>query len=184
MEYWTDLYKEIAEKTTDKLTEIKWVDLWHDQISFLTSELPFETPAVFIGFSTLATEDRGGLIQDCDTQIDMYLFYETFSDTYWGSYNQDRALDYMNSLTRLHALFHGKDGVNYSSMRRVDLRREESGGSGNLYRISFQCIITDYSAQRIFIETESPDKNIDVKKDVIIGVSDGETPYFDVSIQK
>lgn len=166
MQYWTELYKEIAEKITGKLPEIKWVDLWHDQVSFLTSELPFDTPAVFIGFSTLQIDDRGLLVQDCDTQIDMYLFFETFSDTYWGSYNQDRALDYLQSLTRLHALFHGKNGESYSGMRRVDMRREESGGAGNLYRISFQCSITDYSAQNIFIETESPDKELEIEKGV------------------
>lgn len=121
MQYWSDLYIEIAEKITGKLSEIKWVDLWHDQVSFLTSELPFDTPAAFIGFSTLQIDDRGLLVQDCNTQIDIYLFFETFSDTYWGSYNQDRALDYLQSLTRLHALFHGKNGANYSGMRRVDI---------------------------------------------------------------
>jgi hypothetical protein len=164
MQYWTELYQEIAEKITDKLPEIKWVDLWHDQIGFLTEELPFDTPSVFIGFSTVAIDDRGILAQDCDTQIDMYLFYETFSDTYVTSYNQDRALDFLKSLTRLHALFHGKNGVNYSGMRRVDMRREESGGAGNLYRISFQCVITDYSAQHIFVETEDPAREVETEK--------------------
>ncbi len=60
MNYWTDLYTEIAEKAKDKLPEIEWVDLWHDQISYLTEELPFSTPALFIGFSTIAIDDRGG----------------------------------------------------------------------------------------------------------------------------
>ncbi|MDR1456004.1 MAG: hypothetical protein LBJ01_10165 [Tannerella sp.] len=165
MQYWTELYKEIAERITGKMPEIVWIDLWHDQISFLTEELPFDTPAVFISFSTVALDDRGGLVQDCDTQIDMFLFHETFSDTYATSGNQDRALDFLNTLTRLHAIFHGKNGTNYSGMRRVDMRREESGGSGNLYRISFQCVVTDYSAQDIFIETEDPARELEVEKD-------------------
>lgn len=164
MQYWTELYKEISEKITDKITEVKWVDLWHDQINYLTEELPFDTPAIFIGFSTVSIDDRAGLVQDCDIQIDMYLFFETFSDTYFGSYNQNGALDYLNSITRLHALFHGKNGNNYNGMRRVDMRREESGGAGNLYRISFQCMVTDYSAQNIFIETEDPNKELEIEK--------------------
>jgi hypothetical protein len=164
MQYWTELYKEIAGKITGSIPEVKWVDLWHEQVSFLTEELPFDTPAVFIGFSTVAIDDRGTLVQDCDTQIDLYLFYETFSDTYTASANQDRALDFLESLTRLHALFHGKSGDTYSAMRRVDMRREESGGAGNLYRISFQCLVTDYSAQDIFIETENPNRELDMEK--------------------
>ncbi|MDU1892744.1 MAG: hypothetical protein E6767_18850 [Dysgonomonas sp.] len=164
MQYWTELYKEIAEKINGKLPEIEWVDLWHEQISFLTSELPFDTPAAFIGFSSVNIDDRGILVQDCNTQIDIYLFYETFSDTYWGSYNQDRALDFLNTLTRLHALFHGRSGENYSNMRRVDMRREESGGSGNLYRISFQCLVTDYSAQVLYEEMQDANRELEIKK--------------------
>nr|DAR79130.1 MAG TPA: hypothetical protein [Caudoviricetes sp.] len=160
MEYWTDLYKEIAARITDNLPEIAWVDLWHEQVNYLTEELPFPVPAVFLAFDTIQTDDRGKLIQDCNTQIDMYLFYETFSDTYTGSLSQNSALVFLNQLTRLHALFHGKSGSTFSAIRRVELRREDSGGAGNLYRISFQCLITDYSAQRLFTESQTPSADI------------------------
>jgi hypothetical protein len=148
MEAWTDLYKELAEEITTNLTDVAWVDLWHKQISFLTSELPFPTPAVFIAFKTLNIEDKGLLIQDCDTQIDFYLFYETFSDTYEGSYNQSSAIEFMRTLTDLHVLFHGTSGENYNEMRRVDLNNEDSDNAGNLYRISFACNIEDASAKK------------------------------------
>lgn len=179
MQYWTDLYIEMTKKISDNLPEIEWVDLWHEQVSFLTEELPFGTPAIFLGFSTVDISDRGILVQDCNTQIDMYLFYETFSDTYFGSSNQDRALEYLNSLTKLHALFHGKNGDNYSSMRRVDMRRDESGGSGNLYRISFQCLVTDYSAQYLFIESENLDAQLEIEKGGIPSKDDAP-PLYDV----
>lgn len=155
MEYWTDLYKEIAARITANLPEIAWVDLWHEQVNYLIEELPFPVPAVFLAFDTIQTDDRGKLIQDCNTQIDMYLFYETFSDTYSGSTNQDSALEFLSQLTRLHALFHGKSGSTFNAMRRVELRREDSGGAGNLYRISFQCLVTDYSAQHLFTESQT-----------------------------
>ena len=167
MEFWTDCYKEIAEKIKNNIPVIEWIDLWHEQVSYLSEELPFQTPAVFIGFSTIDVEDKGLLIQECNTQIDLYLFFETFSDTYFGSYNQDRAMDFLNELTRLHALFHGKSGETYSSMRRVDMRREESGGAGNLYRISFQCLISDYSAKNLFVEIENPTTDVSIIKEGI-----------------
>lgn len=147
MEAWTDLYKELAEKIKTNLPEINWIDLWHDQVQYLTEELPFPTPAIFIAFNTKSCDDKGLLIQDCDTQIDFYLFYETFSDTYLGSYNQDSALEYLRILTDIHTLFHGKSGENHGTLRRVDMKHEESGGSGNLYRISYECVIEDASAQ-------------------------------------
>jgi hypothetical protein len=152
MEAWTDLYTELAQRINDKIPEIEWVDLWHEQISYLTDDLPFPTPALFMAFSTNSCEDISQLIQECDTQVDFYLFYETFSDTYMGSFNQASAIDYLRLLTKLHTCFHGVSGTNFQTMRRVDARREDSGGSGNLYRISFNCNVEDASAQKEFNE--------------------------------
>lgn len=160
MEQWSDVYTEIADKITVNLEDIRWVDLWHEQVSYLTSELPFPVPAIFISFKTLDMIDMSLLEQQCNTQIDFYLFYETFSDTYNGSYNKNSAIDYLKTLTRIHQLFHGKDGDNYSTMRRVDMGREESGGAGNLYRISFTCLIEDSSAMVVFNEANINDINI------------------------
>ena len=147
MENWTDLYQELAQKISNNLsTHIKWIDLWHDQIAYLTTELPFPSPAVFIGFNTKSITDKSILIQDINLQIDFYLFYETFSDTYQGAYNQQSALDFMRILTLIHQLFHGQSGVNYSNLTRSDLKRVESGGAGNLYVISFDTVVEDASA--------------------------------------
>lgn len=178
MEYWTDLYKEIATRITANLPGIAWIDLWHEQVNYLTEELPFPVPAVFLAFDTIQTDDRVKLIQDCNTQIDMYLFYETFSDTYSGSTNQDSALEFLNQLTRLYALFHGKSGHSFSAMRRVELRREDSGGAGNLYRISFQCLVTDYSAQHLFIEAQTPSADIAISTGSIPLPHTEDEPFF------
>lgn len=178
MEYWTDLYNEIADRIGEHLPEIEWIDLWHEQVNYLTEELPFPVPAVFIAFNTIATDDRGGLVQDCDTQIDLYLFYETFSDTYVGSANRESALRFLDQLTRLHALFHGKSGRTFSAMRRTDMRHEESGGAGNLYRISFQCLVVDYSAEHIFTENTNPAADLDITKTNTIPATPPEPPMF------
>ena len=160
MQYWTELYLELANKIKDNLTQIEWVDLWHEQVSYLTSELPFPTPAVFISFNMLNADDKGMKGQLCNTQIDFYLFYETYSDTALGSINQDSALDFLKQLTKIHKLFHATSGTNYFSMRRVDMKREESGGAGNMYRISFQCDVDDMSAMPDITEQEVSEINL------------------------
>ena len=179
MVYWSEIYKEIAEKITANLPDIRWVDLWHEQVSYLTEELPFPTPAVFISFNTLGTEDTGKLVQNCNTQIDLYLFYETFSDSYEGSSNQAGALEFLDRLTELYALFHGKHGEHYSEMRRTDMSREESGGAGNLYRISFECLVTDYGAQELFNEVQMPEREIETSDEMPPAAP--SAPMYDVS---
>ena len=177
MEAWTDLYKEIAERIEAKIPEIVWVDLWHEQVSYLTEELPFPVPAAFIGFSTARIDDIGLLEQECDLQIDIYLFFETFSDTYQGSYNQDSALNFLYLLTKLHTCFHGVSGANYQTMRRVDMRREDSGGAGNLYRISFNCNVIDASAQREFNENSVNEITV-IQENIVRPGSTDEGPLF------
>lgn len=164
MELWNDLYKELAEKITQNLDQIQWVDLWHEQVSYLTTELPFPTPAVFLAFNAVDIADRSLLAQDVNTQVDCYLFFETFSDTYMGAYNQGTALEFLEQLTELHKLLHGSDGDNYTEMRRVDLKASDRGDAGNLYRISFQCMVYDNSASKQYEDKQVNDVNIEKGK--------------------
>lgn len=182
MEAWTDLYLEVADQIQTKIPEIQWVDLWHEQVSFLTEELPFPTPAVFIGFSTNRCDDIGQLIQECDTQMDLYLFYETFSDTYSGSVNQDSAIEFLRMLTKLHTCFHGVSGANFQTMRRVDHRREDSGNAGNLYRISFNFNIEDASAQKEFNENTVTEINV-TREDILRPDTTNDEPLFILTTQ-
>jgi hypothetical protein len=179
MVYWSELYKEIAEKITANLPGIRWIDLWHEQVSYLTEELPFPTPAVFIDFNTREANDTGLLVQELLVQVDLRLFYETFSDSYDGSYNRAGALEVLDRLSELHALFHGKHGEYYSEMRRIDMGREESGGAGNLYRISFECIVCDYAAKELFNEVQMPDRDVEPEKELPPVVPPSE-PMYDV----
>lgn len=90
--------------------EIEHIDMWHEQVSFLDEEHPFLSPAVFIEFNTLGIEDEGLLVQRLHTQIDFRLFYETFSDTCEGAEMQEEALSFLDLLTLLGMMLHGKRG--------------------------------------------------------------------------
>jgi hypothetical protein len=179
MVYWSELYTEIAEKIKANIEQVRWIDLWHEQVSYLTEELPFPTPAVFIDFNTREANDTGLLVQELLVQVDLRLFYETFSDTYDGSYNQAGALEFLDRLTELHALFHGKHGRHYSEMRRTDMSREESGGAGNLYRISFECIVSDYAAKELFNEVQMPGREVETERELPPEAPPSE-PVYDV----
>ncbi len=140
MQNWTHLYTELATKITDHLPEVEWVDLWHNQVNFLEDEHPFPTPAVFLNFRSLQIDDAGKKVQQVRLQVDCFLFYETFADTYNGSSNQESALAFLQLLNDLYALLHGSSGENYSSMRRIAFNPVDTGNAGNLYQLSFECL--------------------------------------------
>lgn len=186
MVYWKEVYKEIGQRIIDKLLDdndqpiIKHIDLWHEQVNYLTEELPFDCPAVFVEFNVIEANDTGAMVQHLTTQIDLHLFYETFSDTYMGAIMQDNALDYLDVLTKLNAIFHGKPGTSFSAMRKTDMKREDSGGAGNLYRITFECEIHDYSAERLFNEETMTNQDIIIEKG-IPDVAPPEMPFPEYS---
>ena len=98
---WTkQLYVELAEKITNQISAIEWVDLWHNQVGFLENEHPFPTPAVFISIRSNSMDDLSQKVQQVNLQIDFYLYYETFADTFKGSFNQSGALGFLDTIYR------------------------------------------------------------------------------------
>lgn len=162
MQNWKDLYLELCEMAKSKVEEIKWQDLWHNQINFLAEEHPFPAPAIFFSFRTLGTSDMGEKVQNVSLQVDMYLFYETFADTYHESWNQSSALAFLDILSKVYATFHGTSGNNYSNMRRTGFSPIDTGGAGNTYLQTFECTLIDYAALKIYADSTVED--VDVQK--------------------
>jgi hypothetical protein len=150
LQSWGKLYQELALKVKENILNINWIDLWHNQVGFLVEEHPFPAPALFFGFRILSVEDLSEKAQRLELQIDMYFFYETFLDTFQGAYNEDDALDYLETLTDIYKLFHASSGINYSEMRRTGLSAVDTGSAGNLYKQTFTCTTVDATALNSF----------------------------------
>lgn len=159
LQSWGALYQELAVKLTTGIITVNWLDLWHNQVGFLIEEHPFPTPAIFLAFRILNTEDLSEKTQKADVQVDVYYFYETFLDTFQGAYNESDALDYLNTVTDIHKLLHGSSGANYAEMRRVAFAPVDTGSAGNLYRQSFVCNIVDATAAVNYGEAAPGDLN-------------------------
>ncbi|MBK5213379.1 MAG: hypothetical protein JJE55_06940 [Flavobacteriaceae bacterium] len=162
----TGLYLELCVAVAAKIPEVLWQDLWHNQVNFLEEEHPFPTPAWFYAIRILNTEDASENAQDCDVQVDIYHFFETFNDTYSGSYNQEDALDFLRNCNKAHQLFHGTTGATYSEMRRVAFTPVDTGSAGNLYRQSFVCKLRDLSAMKEYVEV-TPNEITIVREDPV-----------------
>ena len=160
MQNWKDLYTELSGLISSQLPSVRWIDLWHNQVNFLDSEHPFPVPAVFLSFVSQDITDTGTRVQQVDLQVDVYLFYETFADTYQGAWNQASALDFLDTLNGLQSILHASSGDNYSAMRRVSFDPVDTGNAGNIYRTSFQCLMTDYAAQRAYEDSTLYDMEI------------------------
>lgn len=152
MQNFVELYKELADKLTNNIDAIRWIDLWNSQVYNLESEHPFPAPAIFLAFRSNNMQDAGNKVQFVKTQIDVFVFYETFLDTFKGAYNQAEALEFLNIMDKVNQALHGSQGESYSSMRRVSYSPIDTGGSGNLWNIVYECEMVDYSANKEYLE--------------------------------
>lgn len=141
----TELYIELGEKLS-QIKGIEWVDLWNNQVTKMDDEHPFPTPAIFIAFRSQNAKDLSMKMQEVDLMVDIFLFYETFADTYKGAFNQEDALQYLSLQKEINKVMHGSDGNHYSNMRRVGFAPIDTGDAGNLYGINYQCKMIDKSA--------------------------------------
>lgn len=158
-----DDYAELRSRL-EVLPEFRHIDLWHNQVDYLSEEHPFPTPAIFFEFNTLQVDDIGELMQSTDLQIDMHIYYETFSDTYAGAAMQDEALQYLDLLLLVGLMFHGRNGKTFYQMRRSGTQREETGGAGNLYRVTFQTLVTEFSGLNLKEMMQDEDRDIIIDK--------------------
>jgi hypothetical protein len=146
MQNFKNLYLELAQKISDNLPEIEWIDLWHSQVYNLAEEHPFPTPAVFLAFRSAGIKNIGVKVQQVTLQVDVFLFFETFADTYKGGINQDEALAFLQSMDNINRVLHCSSGEHYSSMSRKSFSPLDTGGSSNLYMMTYECLLMDYSA--------------------------------------
>lgn len=161
MQNFQELYKELATKITDNIEAVNWVDLWNSQVYNLDDEHPFPAPAVFLAFRTNSTTDISDKVQNVQLQVDVFVFYETFLDTFKGAYNQEDALAFLDIMDAINKEFHGSAGTQYSSMRRVAFSPVDTGGAGNLYSITYTCELVDHSAQPNWQEVQADEMEIE-----------------------
>ena len=164
MENLKELYLEHEKRITDNMPEIKHVDLWAEQVGFMAEEHPFKAPAVFFAYRILQADDQGEKIQQLRMQVEAYLYYETFADTKRGAKRQQKALGFLDLLTKLNACFHGSSGQYFGEMRRTGFNPVETGTANLLYVQRYECTVNDASAQAIQESLKFDNMEVKVEK--------------------
>ena len=149
-----DLYLELSGKLSE-IEQVKWIDLWTNQVNFLDTELPFPAPAIFLAFRSESMSELSNLQQDVDMSVAVYVYYETFADSFHESFNQSTALEFSDMLIEVHTKIHGSTGTSYSNMNRISLQPIDVIGAGILYQMIFTCNTIDKTASPECAETTS-----------------------------
>lgn len=150
---WVEAYKEICPLVmhpTQKslgIPEIGHIDLWREQIDYDEESYPWANDSLFINFNTLQNETTGNNIQDCVTEVSFIYAKVCMASSFHGSDNQNQALEFGYTNRKIHKMFQGRSGVNFSNMDRVrGPRRLPSPYYLLVYEQVYKCIIRDMTA--------------------------------------
>lgn len=157
---WIGAYLELCTLIKASITEIKHIDLWYDQLSFDYEEYPFPEKALFIEFNTDKIDSLGNHVQEMMASIRFIYAFDTYSDTYDGSENQAIALEFGNTIRKLHAVLQGTSGNNFSSLNRTSMKKVIAPEGCCAYAQEYTALIRDYSAMPVAQEQDLQAANI------------------------
>ncbi|HXU28143.1 MAG TPA: hypothetical protein VN698_13010 [Bacteroidia bacterium] len=152
---WIEAYKELCTLIKAKVTEVKYTDLWYQQIDFEQKEYPFPRHSVFFEFFCDRTETIGGGAQDMYTSISVYHVFYTYSDTFDEATNQATAFEFGDVIRKINNSLQGTEGVNFSSLNRTGFKRYPADSYLVCYCQTYNTIIRDYSGVKSYDTSKS-----------------------------
>jgi hypothetical protein len=153
---WTEAFKEFClivkpenpEDALKGIPEIRHQDLWHNQTEHLDEEYPWASDTIFYNFKCRQIRTVGLNVQECLFEVDIIYVLDTIADTYHKSDNQAKALLFMERCKRIHHLFQGRSGENFSAMNRTNIYPIPAAPELIVMAQTYETIIMDYTGMR------------------------------------
>ncbi|HRY33412.1 MAG TPA: hypothetical protein P5531_10640 [Bacteroidales bacterium] len=151
---WVAAYIEIAGLIIENIPEIKFVDLWAQQVDSPENEYPFPVPAAFIEVNSDKIDDLAVNAQAMNMEIRIYLLFIPSEASHEGATGHVDISKFGEILRKIYRLLQGKAGDNFGQCTRIALTREQAPPYEWLYSQTFTTMILDYSAQKAYEEGE------------------------------
>jgi hypothetical protein len=159
---WIEALKEIFSLMRE-IDEIRFIDMWANQVDDPNEEYPFPCPAAFIEVTTPQVDDIGENVQHLTSEVKIYLLYLPTSDTHKMDDNSGDLDAFGDIMKKIYQKLHGKAGQNFSQATRTQgPSREKAQPYEWLYSQTFRTIIQDYSACKEYGEGEANEMTVEL----------------------
>jgi hypothetical protein len=151
----------------------KFVDLWSEQTEYKgddeedDEELPFDLPACFVDINVPQMNDIGMYGKEYDTEIDLYITFDTLADTHIGASNQSSALGLFALALKCFEQLNGYTDNDFKgTLNGVGFVRYKTRSNLIMYKLRFTTLLRDQSATeyRKPIEVVTLDLEADIQK--------------------
>lgn len=132
----------------DNLPNLIWVDKDFGQAELIQEgiiNLPM--PAILISFKTPKWASRLSQTQSGETFIRFRILFENYADSFQGSINQDKAIQFFEFNEKVHIALQNLQGDNFTSLQRTSDEEDEDHNNVVITDVFYTTILTDESAQ-------------------------------------
>lgn len=123
-------YLELADKIAADVPEIKFIDLWADQLALRTDKdgkYPFNLPAVFIELVCTDISTHNAEVQKMDVQVIVRVAMGSYAESYQKSINRDSALKFGVLLKKVYKCLHAyQSDIFIEQMNRINWGKEQA----------------------------------------------------------
>ena len=108
------IYKAICERLTAQVPDIKYLDLWNNNIASLSGGAVWPRPAVFIEFETIEWKQLQNRARMADIAVRLHVVTDAVSYNGSTDEKQDTALTFFDLLNRINSAMQGLRGENFA----------------------------------------------------------------------
>lgn len=157
-------YLEITQHLKNTVPSIKHIDKYRGQLDD-PANFVFPRPAVFVSFGFGQYEGAGNGILTGDKVLRIRTVYENYADSYTGSLNQQKALEYFEFDEAVHVALEGLSGTHFQALTKIADEDDEDHTNLIVQLMEYSMQLVDDSAhdKKEFIKVE-PDPNLKVQK--------------------
>jgi len=135
-----EIYKTLS-PVINGITAIEWVDLWKAQMNRPKEHYPFGFPAVFIGINNISYQDMTLGTKEGRAQIDLYVFFDKYGDTFAGADDQDNSLLILDTLDEIVQTVEDTEGGLFTGLKLSGDEDVSTRYNRPAYILKFECLI-------------------------------------------
>jgi hypothetical protein len=136
----------VTEDNPLPLPNLVWVDKQMGQFNHPELSQLVPLPAILIGYRKTTWDSESRRVQKGNAILTFWVYFENYADSFTGSMNQDKALQFFDFNEAVHQALQGYDGDLFTALDRLSDEDDENQDMiiGSIFEYS--TLITDTSA--------------------------------------
>lgn len=109
------IFQAIAQRITERVDNVKFIDLWNNNVTALAGGAVWPTPAIFVEFEEIEWGQLGNAARAADVGVRLHIVTRAVLTNGHTDKRQDEALAYLDLIDHVNAAMQGLGGENFSA---------------------------------------------------------------------